>query len=123
MSFTFCQKIVVVNTFFMCGILWAMMCRKILLQDKQSLGLLVCAHPRIARCAVPTLVLVWTVNQIREPIQLRNNPPKKPHQLDLFPILNYSLHKNSGADAAQGIVTIQDGTIAETFVFGLHPYV
>lgn len=60
---------------------------------------------------------------MRELIQLKNNPPKKTHQLDQLPILIYSLHKKSGADAAQSVVTIQDGMIAETFMFGLHPYV
>jgi len=48
------------------------------------------------------------VNQIRELIQLKNNPPDKTHQLDQFPILIYSLQKNSGADTAQSIVMIQD---------------
>lgn len=63
------------------------------------------------------------MNQIRELIHLKNNPAKKTHQLDQLPNLIYFRHKNNGADTAQSTVTVQDGTSAETFIFGLYPYV
>lgn len=59
MGFTLYQVIVIENIFLTCGILWALMYCK----GKQSEPPLVCVHPCIACCAVPTPVFVWTFSE------------------------------------------------------------